>query len=686
MSDLVTTRHQDQVLVVTIDNPPVNVLSPGVAEGIAAAVRNAQSDASVAAIVVAGAGSTFAAGADIREFGRIVAGERPMIALNPLFNEIEASGKPVVMALHGNVLGGGLELAMAGHYRIADRRTKLGQPEVKLGLIPGAGGTQRLPRLAGVEAALEMIVFGEPVDATRAKELGLVDSVVDGDLVQAACALLRKPPAPRRTRDQTANHLSPDQAQELAIRVKQEVSRRLRRQTAPLAAVDAICAAASLPFEEGLALEARLFAECLYGEQSRALIHTFFGERTVSRIPDLPQEIAPLEIGLAGIVGAGTMGSGIAQCFAAAGIPVLLRDADPVALGRGITGIRDAVISQNAKGRITEEEADKRLMLITPVQGWSGFERCDLIVEAVFEDFDLKKSIFAEMDAVARPGAILASNTSTLDIDALALCTRRPERVIGLHFFSPAPVMKLLEVVRGAATGAEVLATSMALARRLKKTPVLARNAFGFIGNRMFEPYRSQAVSIAEEGAAPWDVDRALVEWGMAMGPLAVGDLSGLDVFARMKQMALKAGIAHLDAETFEDRLVGQGRLGQKSGAGWHLYGSDRKPEPDPDVEAQLRLYAAEMAIPQRRFAPQQIVERCLDALINEGGRLLEEGVAQREVDVDMVYVLGYGFPAWRGGPMFYASRTGKRNILERLLRRYERYGPFWKPSEWFRD
>jgi 3-hydroxyacyl-CoA dehydrogenase len=683
VSDLVTTRRQDHVLVVTIDNPPVNALSPGVAEGIAAAVRAAQSDDSVQAIVVLGAGSTFVAGADIREFGRIVAGERPMIALNPLFNEIEASVKPVVMALHGNVLGGGLELAMAGHYRLADRLTKLGQPEVKLGLIPGAGGTQRLPRLAGTEAALEMCVFGEPIDAKRAFDLGLVDSVVEGDLVQAASAFLLDSPPPRRTRDQTANLLSPDQAQALAVRVRQEVSRRLRMQTAPIAAVDAICAAASLPFEEGLALEARLFSECLYGEQSRALIHAFFGERTVSRIADLPKDVKPLEIGLAGVLGAGTMGSGIAQCYAAAGIPVLLRDADPDGLERGMTGIRAALASQTAKGRISSQEADRRLALITPVGDWDGFERCDLIVEAVFEDFELKKSVFAEMDEIARPGAILASNTSTLDIDALAHCTRRPERVVGHHFFSPAPVMKLLEVVRGAATDAEVLATSMALARRLKKTAVVSRNAFGFIGNRMFGPYRAQAVSIAEEGAVPWEIDAALVDWGMAMGPLAVGDLSGLDISWRIKQMALNLGVAHLDAETFEDRLFGQGRLGQKSGAGWYLYGADRKPMPDPDVEAQLRLYAAEMAIPQIRFTPEQIVERCLDALINEGGRLLEEGVAERDVDVDMVYVLGYGFPAWRGGPMFYASRAGKRKIHERILRRYEQYGPFWKPSAW---
>lgn len=689
MSDLVTTRRQDHVLVVTIDNPPVNALSPGVAEGIAAAVRAAQADDSVLSIVVVGAGSTFVAGADIREFGRIVAGERPMIALNPLFNEIEASAKPVVMALHGNVLGGGLELAMSGHYRIADRLTKLGQPEVKLGLIPGAGGTQRLPRLAGTEAALEMCVFGEPIGAQRAFELGLVDSVVEGDLVQAARDFLRASPPPRRTRDQNANLLDPVQAQALARRVKLEVSRRLRLQTAPLAAVEAICAAASLPFDEGLALEARLFFECLYGEQSRALIHTFFGERTVSRIADLPKEVKPLDIGSAGVLGAGTMGSGIAQCYAAAGIPVLIRDADPAALARGMAGIRAAFASQTARGRITPQEAEKRLALITSVEDWSGFERCDLIIEAVFEDFDLKKSVFAEMDEIARPGAILASNTSALDIDALARCTRRPERVIGHHFFSPAPVMKLLEVVRGAATDAEVLATSMALARRLKKTAVVSRNAFGFIGNRMFGPYRAQAVSIAEEGAAPWDVDQALFDWGMPMGPLAVGDLAGLDVSWRTKQMALKLGIVHLDAETFEDRLFGQGRLGQKSGAGWYLYGADhgvdRKLTQDPDVEAQLRLYAAEMAIPQRRFSPERIVERCLDALINEGGRLLAEGVAQREVDVDMVYVLGYGFPAWRGGPMFYASRTGKLKIHERMLRRYEQYGPFWKPSEWLR-
>ena len=682
MSELVRTHRQESVLIVTVDNPPVNALSPGVAEGIVEAVRAAQTDAGIDAIIVTGAGRTFVAGADIKELGRIVAGERPMIDFNPLFNEIEDSAKTVIMALHGTALGGGLELALAGHYRIAYADTRLGQPEVKLGLIPGAGGTQRLPRLVGLEAALDLCVFGEPVDARRALQCGLVDAVVT-DLLDAALAFARARPRPRRTRDKSVKPLDPQRARDLADRVAAESSRRLRHQTAPLAAAEAVWAAAALPFEEGLHREAQLFSECLFGEQSRALIHAFFGERTVARIPDLTKDVTPLVVHRAAVVGAGTMGAGIAQCYANAGIPVLLADADPEALSRALALIRAAYDAQVEKGRLIPKEAQSRVALITPAPSWEGFDHCDIIVEAVFEDLDLKKRVFAELDAAARPGAILASNTSTLDIDALAASTRRPELVVGHHFFHPAPVMKLLEVVRGSSTSAQVLATSMDLARRLNKTAVVSRNAFGFIGNRMFLPYRSQAVAIAEEGAEPWMVDKALVDWGMAMGPLAVGDLSGLDVFYRIKHIAQQLGLGHLVAQTFEDRLVDQGRLGQKSGAGWYVYCDDRKPIPDPDVERQLRLYAAEMAIPQREFTPERIAERCLDALINEGARLLEEGVALRDVDVDIVFLYGFGFPAWRGGPMFYATRTGKKKIHERLLRRYERFGPFWKPSEW---
>ncbi|MGD0577864.1 MAG: 3-hydroxyacyl-CoA dehydrogenase NAD-binding domain-containing protein, partial [Bryobacteraceae bacterium] len=503
------------------------------------------------------------------------------------------------------------------------------------------------------------------------------------DLLDAAMAFARARPRPRRTRELSAKLTDPQQARALADRVAGMARSRLRHQTAPLAAAEAVCASASLPFEEGLQREAQLFAECLHGEQSRALIHAFFGERTVARIPDLTKDVTPLEVQKAAVLGAGAMGAGIAQCYANAGIPVLLADADPDVLERALAGIRAAYEAQVEKGRLIPKEAQNRVALITPAPAWEGFEQCDIIVEAVFEDFDLKKRVFADLDAAAKPGAILASNTSTLDIDALAAVTRRPEFVVGHHFFSPAPVMKLLEVVRGSATSAAVLATSMDLARRLNKTAVVSRNAFGFIGNRMFLPYRSQAVAIAEEGAEPWTVDKALVDWGMAMGPLAVGDLSGLDLYSRIKRIALQQGRVFLDADTFEDRLVGQGRLGQKSGAGWYLYCDDRKSIPDPDVEQQLRLYAAEMAIPQRLFTPDQIAERCLDALINEGARLLEEGVALRDVDVDIVYLFGYGFPAWRGGPMFYAARAGKKKIHERLLRRYEQYGPFWKPSEW---
>jgi 3-hydroxyacyl-CoA dehydrogenase len=682
VSELVRTNRQERVLVVTIDNPPVNALSTGVAEGIAEAIRAAQADAEVDAIIVTGEGRTFVAGADIKEFGRIAAGERPMIDFNPLFNEIEDSAKPVIMALHGTALGGGLELALAGHYRIAYTDTLLGQPEVKLGLIPGAGGTERLPRLIGMEAALEMCVFGEPVDARRALQLGLVDAVVT-DLLAAALAFARARPRIRRTRDKSIKPADLDLACELADRVADQARRRLRHQTAPLAAAEAVWAAASLPFDEGLQREAQLFSECLHGEQSRALIHAFFGERTVARIPDLTKDVTPLEVRRAAVVGAGAMGAGIAQCYANAGIPVLLADADPEILERALAGIRAAYEAQAEKGRIIPKEAQSRIALITPAPAWEGFDHCDILVEAVFEDLDLKKRVFAQLDAAARPGAILASNTSTLDIDALAASTKRPELVVGHHFFSPAPVMKLLEVVRGSATSAQVLATSMDLARRLNKIAVVSRNSFGFIGNRMFLPYRSQAVAIAEEGAEPWSVDKALVDWGMAMGPLAVGDLSGLDLCRRMKQIAQQLGHGHLDAESFEDRLVGQGRLGQKSGAGWYVYCEDRKPVPDLDVERQLRLYAAEMAIPQRDFTPERIADRCLDALINEGARLLEEGVALRDVDVDIVYLYGYGFPPWRGGPMFYATLAGKKKIHERLLRRYERHGPFWKPSEW---
>jgi 3-hydroxyacyl-CoA dehydrogenase len=678
MGEMVRSRRQEDVLVVEVDNPPVNALSPGVPEALAAAVREGERDPDVRAVVVMGAGRTFIAGADIREFPKIAAGEKEPLDFNAALAAIEECGKPVVMAIHGTALGGGLETAMAGHYRVAAESAQLGQPEVKLGLIPGAGGTQRLPRLAGLEAALEMCAFGEPVAARRALELGLVDAIVEGDLLEGAIAFARAQTAPRRTRDRAV-----EGKPEAAAGVRAACEKRMRGQQAPLKAVEAVLAAASLPFEEGLALERRLFLECLYGEQSRALIHAFFAEREAAKLPFGSKQAKPAEVRRAAVVGAGTMGGGIAMSYANAGIPVLLKDASEERLQGGLAAIRRNYESSARKGKLSAEEVERRMALITPVSGWEGFEQADVIVEAVFEELELKKHVFRDLDAVAKPDAILATNTSTLDIDVIAAQTRRPERVVGHHFFSPAHVMRLLEIVRGKATGEETLAASMELARRLKKVGVVAGNCFGFIGNRMFNAYRAQAVAMAEQGASPWEIDRALVDWGMAMGPLAVGDLAGLDVVWRIRREALKAGVPHTEPRVFEDVLYEQGRYGQKNGAGWYRYDAERRPSPDHEVEVLLREYAAAQAIPQRSFSETEIVERCLYALVNEGARLLEEGIALRPSDIDVVYIAGYGFPAWRGGPMFWAGRVGRGKIRETLSRWYDDEGPFWKPAAW---
>ncbi len=670
-----TERHAD-VLVILVDNPPVNALSPGLPEALAAAVREGEQEPAVRAVVVMGAGRTFIAGADIREFPKIACGEKPPLDLNASLAAIEDCAKPVVMAIHGTALGGGLETAMAGHYRVAVESALVGQPEVKLGLIPGAGGTQRLPRLAGLEAAMEMCAFGEPVAARRALELGILDAVIDGDLLEGAVRFARSCPGPRRTRDRAAPAGEPP-----LDRFRAECEKRMRRQEAPLKAVEAVAAAASLPFDEGLALERKLFLECLYGEQARALIHAFFAEREAAKIPFVAKDVKPLEIRSAAVVGAGTMGGGIAMCYANAAIPVVIREASEEALQRGLATIRRNYESSVRKGKLTSGDVERRMALITPTLEWEGFDQADIIVEAVFEELELKKHVFRELDAVARPGAILASNTSTLSIDALAAETRRPESVVGHHFFSPANVMRLLEIVRGKDTGEQTLATSMDLARRLKKAGVVSGNCFGFIGNRMFAPYRAQAVAMAEQGASPWEIDRALVDWGMAMGPLAVGDLAGLDVSWRVRREAIKAGLPNVEPRVFEDVLYEMGRFGQKNGAGWYRYDQDRKATPDHEVEVLLREYAAAQAIPQRRFTNDEIVQRCLYALVNEGARLLEEGIALRASDIDVVYMTGYGFPAWRGGPMFWADRVGRDKIRETLARWYDEEGPFWKPA-----
>lgn len=675
MNDLILTERRDGILVVTVNNPPVNALSPGVPEGLVAAVKAGNAEAAVKAIVIIGGGKTYIAGADIKEFGKITSGERGGIALAPLLREIEDSNKPVVMAIHGTALGGGLETAMAGHYRVAVATAQAGQPEVKLGIIPGAAGTQRLPRLAGTAKAMEMCAFGEPVSAQDALAAGIIDEIVEGDLLEGAIAFALRTPGVRRTRDLTAKLATPEEAESLAVAVKATAARKMRGQKAPLAAVECVAAASRLPFDEGCEYERAAFEKCLFDVQSKSMIHAFFGERTVAKIPGLSKDAAIAGVKRAAITGAGTMGGGIAMVYANAGIPVLLKDVSEEALERGMATIRGNYENSVRKGRLTSADAEARLARITPVLTYDGFDQADVVVEAVFENLELKRKTFAELDAVARPGAILASNTSTLDIDAIAGATSRPEWVIGHHYFSPANVMRLLEIVRGKATSDSVIASSMELARRLRKVGVLAGNCRGFIGNRMFGAYRGEAVMLVEEGATPWQVDQALYDWGMAMGPFAVGDLAGLDVGWRIRKEFRHLEIAGKRYPEAEDLLCERGWFGQKTGRGWYEYDAQRNASPNDEALALARDYAAQRKINQKKFTTDEIIERTIYALVNEGARLLEEGIAIRPVDIDMVYLLGYGFPVWRGGPMFYAGCVGLPRVLD-AVKRFE-----WEPA-----
>ena len=682
MNELVKLTRSEDVAVITIDNPPVNALSPGVPEGLLAAIQAAAADAAVRSVVVIGAGSTFIAGADIREFGKMVSGERPRISLLPLLLAIEDSPKPVVMAIHGQALGGGLEVAMAGHYRVIAPGAQVGQPEVKLGIIPGAGGTQRLPRLAGVAKAVEMCAFGEPISAQEALALGVADRIIGADLLGGAVAFARevenRPASKTRERQEKLAGFDPS-----VFAAARDTAQKTRRgQKAPLAAIDAVEASPKLPFEEGCRVEARLFDECLYSNQSRALIHAFFGERTVNKIPDIPKNTPLREIRRAAVVGAGTMGGGIAMNYANAGIPVIVKEVSGEALDRGLSTIRKNYANSVAKGRFSQAVMDERMALITPQLTYDGFEEADIIVEAVFEGMGLKKQVFREIDLVAKPSCILASNTSSLDIDEIASATRRPESVLGHHFFSPANVMRLVEVVRGKATAREAIATSMALARRLKKVAVVAGNCRGFIGNRMLGPYFREAQFLIEEGATVEAVNQTLYDFGWAMGPLAVSDLAGLDVGWRIRKEFKHLEKPGVRVPLVADRLCELGRFGQKTGRGFSLYDENRRPLADPETAALIEQVARQAGIERRAVQAEEIVDRCLFALVNEGARLLGEGIALRAVDIDIVYLNGYGFPAWRGGPMFYADTVGLEKVLGRVREFEARHGSdLWSPA-----
>ena len=683
MNNLVRISRDNDIAVITIDNPPVNALSPGVPEGIGSAIDEVNGDAAVKAAVLIGGGRTFVAGADIKEFGKMTSGASPRRSLLPLLLHIEDSRKPVVMAIHGTAFGGGLELAMSGHYRVAAPTAQVGQPEVKLGIIPGAGGTQRLPRLVGVEKAVEMCAEGKPVSARDAAALGLIDRLIEGDLLSGALAFAReiagKPANKTRERTEKLGTVADNTAIFAAARAA--AHKKQRGMKAPRAAIDAVEAATTMSFEEGCRAEQELFTECLFSNQSKALIHVFFGEREVGKIPDIPKETPVIPVNRVAVVGSGTMGGGIAMVFANAGIPVMLKDVDQAALDLGMGKIRKNYASSVQRGRFAQEFVDDRLRLITPVLTYDAFSDVDMVVEAVFEGMALKKSVFADLDRVCKPGAILASNTSTLNIDEIAGATSRPEAVIGTHFFSPANVMRLLEIVHGRKSSKEVIATCMQLSKKLGKIGVLVGNCRGFVGNRMFGPYRREAQFLIEEGADAEAVDQALVDFGNAMGPLATGDLAGLDVGWRIRKEYRHLEKPGVRQPFAEDRLCEMGRYGQKTMKGWYQYDENRRASADPEVTALVRKWSAEAGIPQRQISAGEIVDRCIYALVNEGARILEEGYALRAVDIDIIYLNGYGFPAYRGGPMWHADTVGLHKVHQRICEFHQQHGELWAPA-----
>jgi len=680
MNRFVTLARRDGVGVITIDNPPVNALSRAVAEELGGCLGEAVSDSEIRAVVLIGAGRTFVAGADINELQKAELPE-----LHSLLSSCENLPKPLVMAIHGTALGGGLELAMAGHYRVAAPGAQVGQPEVNLGIIPGAEGTQRLPRLAGVARALEMCVTGAPIGAQDALAAGIIDGIVTGDLLEGAIAFALEAGASGgpwpRTSARNEKLGTPGENASLFAAAREQAGRLRRNQTAPLQAVEAIQAATTLPFAAGSLAEHALFAECLGSAQARAMMHAFFAEREVAKVPGIDKSTPVREIASVAIVGAGTMGGGIAMAFANSGIPVRITDSDPAALERGMATIRRNYENSVRKGRFPAGVMEQRMSLIRPQPDYHGFGEADLIVEAVFEDLALKKALFTALDAIAKRSCILASNTSTLDIDEIAAATSRAASVVGLHFFSPANVMRLVEIVRGHSTGAHVIATALALAKRLKKVGVVVGNCPGFVGNRMLLPYMREAQFLVEEGATPWQVDRALCDWGMAMGVFAVDDMAGIDVAWRVHQAHRHLRKPGERTPLVLDKLYHMGRLGQKTGRGWHRYDENRKPSPDPEVEALIERTARDAGIERRAIADQEIVDRCIYALVNEGARILEEGFALRAGDIDTIYLTGYGFPIYRGGPMWYASEVGFAEVHRRICEFYQRHGEVWQPA-----
>ncbi|MGH8139708.1 MAG: 3-hydroxyacyl-CoA dehydrogenase NAD-binding domain-containing protein [Steroidobacteraceae bacterium] len=673
----VNYRLDTDVAVLEIDNPPVNATSIKVREGLAESLHKAASDARVAAIVLAGANGSFLAGADINEISSGLSTKSP--TLRDLQARMEAIPKPIVAAIEGVALGGGFEIALTCHWRVAAKSAKVGLPEVKLGLLPGAGGTQRFTRLAGPEAALEVITSGVHVGAQRAMELGVVDALAD-DAVAEAILFAR-----RAARDGRPLRLATAVTERIAgvepglfAAFRSRLESKARGQLAPWRVIDCVEAACTRPKDEAFRLERQWYEECRNSPQREALVHVFFAERAARKIPDVPASVQALPIGSAAIIGAGTMGGGIAMSFANAAIPVRIVDLSAEALERGLALIRKNYAASVARGSLTQDRMDRAVSLITGVTQYEAVAAADIVIEAVFEDMSVKQEVFRRLDAICAPHAILATNTSTLDIDRLAASTSRPENVIGTHFFSPANVMKLLENVRGRHSSARTIATAMALGKRLGKVAVLAGNCDGFIGNRMLQFYSGEAEFLLEEGATPEQIDRVIEAFGFAMGPLAVRDLAGNDVgFLIRKSRKIPSD------ERFSpilQRLVEAGRLGQKSGKGFYRY-EGRTRIADPQVVRLIEEVSRELGIARREIPDEEILDRLLHPLVNEGAKIVAEGIAIRASDVDVVYVNGYGFPAYKGGPMFWAQRIGLGNIVATMRRLAATHGQRWRPA-----
>jgi 3-hydroxyacyl-CoA dehydrogenase len=681
---LVDYQKQGSLGVITLNNPPVNALSvnKGVVQGILDALKEGDHDHHIRAFVIIGGGRNFSGGADISEFGKPY--DPGKATLPDTLGYMDTVTKPIVAAISGPTMGGGLELALGCHYRIALTGAQIALPEVKLGILPGAGGTQRAPRLMGVHKALDFMVAGDPISSEQARESGLVDEVVTGDLRAAAVAfanrLLKEGRGVRRASALTAAVEGDPGAFFAAAR--ERIARAWRGYPAPLAICACVEAATSMPFGKGVSFERQQFEKLVRTDESRALRHLFFAERQVSKIPDVPEDTPVREIKSAVLVGAGTMGGGIAMNFANAGIPVKVLEVSQEALDKGLGIVRKNYAATVAKGRLSQEDMDRRMGLFRGITSYGDIKDADIVIEAVFEDMAVKKQVFEKLDKAAKPGAILATNTSTLDVNEIAAVTSRPQDVIGLHFFSPANVMKLLEVVRADKTGKDVLATAMKLSKAIRKVGVVAGVCDGFIGNRMLHGYFREAGFLLEEGALPQQVDKVIEDFGFAMGPFRVGDLAGLDVgwYIRKRQAATRP--AHLRYSKVADQVCELGRFGQKTGAGWYRYeAGNRTPVPDPVVEDLIVRAAREAGIERKPVSDQEILERCIYALVNEGARILEEGIALRASDIDIVYIYGYGFPRYRGGPMFYADTVGLDKVLATIRRFHATHGEYWKPA-----